>query len=577
MMRLPASLCLSIFALALSSGSCASAEVVPHPKLTAEVVPASAPSSLENALLEDISDHKLHRFSLLEAALIVSGARDEAELAAARGWAEKVLAKASPAADPRRPSEVGRALLERLHGKGKGAPAVFRSYDLAATSLLDVARDGSFNCVSATVLYLVAGRRLGLDVRAVLMPSHARAAVVDGDRWLVVETTSSAGFAAPPEKIREVVRRIQQQQPANAIDLYADERGVAVDDLALLGAIYTNLSVAAKEKGDLSLASTLEARADLFVEPAARPQLRRIRSSTLTSMAVRRVEEKRLEEAAELALQAAQLGLEGEDGRIARQNLVAIAGLGLDSLRQQGDEAAVLAFAGRFRGIPEASSEIEATAWAYVGELRSRRRDDDGAAAAFREGARLGAGSQLGGLLERNAAAAEINRLDELSRSDPEAAWSQWQALRVPPGEADLATNYKHLGANIAVFRGQRDSKAHRCQEVDRRAAEWAALDPTALPEVLRAGCRGDLGLARWDAGDFPGAAIAFREAMAINPKEPAFRNNLVGALERQVNSLLSAKSCSEAKALIAEGLALDSSSQFFAKAREFCAHPGSL
>ncbi|MFH0889000.1 MAG: hypothetical protein V1871_07335 [Planctomycetota bacterium] len=92
------------------------------------------------------------------------------------------------------------------------------------------------------------------------------------------------------------------------------------------------------------------------------------------------------------------------------------------------------------------------------------------------------------------------------------------------------------------------------------------------MTEKLRGGCAGARGKALWDAGDFAGAAMWFREALRADPSQGAWRTNLVAALQRIIDPLVRARRCGEAKGPIDEGLSLAPGDEFLLEARRFCA-----
>jgi len=144
----------------------------------------------EASLFEDARDGKLDQHSFADACLITSGVTDPsarkkylAELDRIEADARKSLKDAKSA------SEKGERLLKFLH-----TGPMAKGYDLEQTDLHVLLDTGRFNCVSATVLYNVIGRRLGLDLRAVEVPEHVFSVLVDGDRRIDVQTTNARGF-----------------------------------------------------------------------------------------------------------------------------------------------------------------------------------------------------------------------------------------------------------------------------------------------------------------------------------------------------------------------------------------------
>lgn len=533
---------------------------------------AKGPTALEAELLADAEDRVLTRFDLLDAALVVGGAQDRRALDEARARLDARLApvlKAVPRGDRRL---MAKLLLQALHTPAApGQAPLLGRYEARASTLQEVLDSGLYNCVSATLLYLAAAKELSLDARAVLLPSHARAAVVLEGKPVVVETTSRLGFDASAETAREVAARFRPAAEAagpSSVDLYSDERGTEVDDVALLGVVTTNLAVGAKQRGDLDAAEALDRRADVFVAPSARPLMRLVRASTLGELAILRLGEGRTAEAVDLAFQAAQLVPEGDDARLARHNLKALAQRRLAELPPSGEKE-MFAFVDRFKAFPEVERDLRSRAFDLAGGLRSKKGDFEGAAAAAREAARLGDGSRNGSVLSHNLAVAELNRLVELGQKDPERAWADFERLSVPP---ELETQRRQLGANLAAQRAQRALQKGDCALVDRRVIDWMVLDPKAQADALRAACRNEEGLSAWKAKDFAAAARSFREAMGLNPDEPAFARNLGGALGNQVSRLLQAKKCREARPLIDEGARVAPDDELFRKAAAYCA-----
>lgn len=71
---------------------------------------------------------------------------------------------------------------------------LLKSYDVRQTRIDILLEEGSFNCVSSAVLYLLLCRSIGLKVWAVRTADHAFCRVQAGETAYDVETTSPAGF-----------------------------------------------------------------------------------------------------------------------------------------------------------------------------------------------------------------------------------------------------------------------------------------------------------------------------------------------------------------------------------------------
>jgi len=81
------------------------------------------------------------------------------------------------------------AALVELHTSG-----VFKHYEEDATTLMDVLDEGTFNCVSSAVLYLLLLKDLGIQANGVDTPDHAFVIVDIDGRKIDIETTNRHGF-----------------------------------------------------------------------------------------------------------------------------------------------------------------------------------------------------------------------------------------------------------------------------------------------------------------------------------------------------------------------------------------------
>jgi hypothetical protein len=113
--------------------------------------------------------------------------------------------------------------LDRIaHKLGEGPASVHRAhrlhvllqkrylqaYDEVADGLSDIVDRRSYNCLSATLLYGLAARRLGFDAFVLERPGHLRLRLRAGERTIDVETTQRHGFDR--EKARPELAAIEE-------------------------------------------------------------------------------------------------------------------------------------------------------------------------------------------------------------------------------------------------------------------------------------------------------------------------------------------------------------------------------
>jgi tetratricopeptide (TPR) repeat protein len=530
---------------------------------------ATQPTPVEQALLDDVAQHpEAARISPLEAALIVGGARTSAELGALSQPLDATLA-AIVAALPTRPADPTvrpRLILEALFAPRGGRP-LLQTYATDATTLYDVVTTGRFNCVSATMLYILAARRAGIDARPVLLPSHARGLVVLGDRRFVVETTTAHGFDPPAWVSREVLDRARPKGVGPRVDLYADERGTEVDFDALLGIAYGNLGIVAQARGDTALAAALLAREVKLTPPAQAPLVRAQQVSLLTELATRALRAGKFGEALGLARRADDVAPDAKMKQVTDQNIAAIASQELTAEGSGMDDAALAAFPEPLRAYPSAYGDVRALSLTMLGTRRLSRGDVEGSAAALREAAGVATSADVKGQTGHNARLGEINRLGKLSMTDPEAAWAGFTKLGPP--DPELATTEAEVGVVIARNRAVKLSNAGRCPELE--AALTAKGPPVDRADALRAACHARHGLTISEHGDPKGALDELRAAVRLDPSDPHHRQNLVAVIEQLVDQYVHSARCALTPPLIAEGRALDPSTTFFADATEFC------
>lgn len=190
----------------------------------------------ERALFADVAGGVSPRWTPEEAALIVSGAHTAEQRAP---YLEKLAALESDAARAAGDGpafDKGARLLRWLYRRG-----YLKRYQREQTDLTTLLDSGNYNCVSSALLYLLAARHLGLDVRAIEVPDHAFVVLYDGTRHVDVETTTVEGFdpdadAASAGRFRRMTGLIRPS--AGQPELRRE-----IDAIRLLGVVYYNRGV----------------------------------------------------------------------------------------------------------------------------------------------------------------------------------------------------------------------------------------------------------------------------------------------------------------------------------------------
>jgi tetratricopeptide (TPR) repeat protein len=210
--------------------------------------------------------------------LRASGYADAAEHAEAARTLEAQLAAAVAAVPAGADDQRGRALLQTLHG------GLLRTYEADATTLRDVLDRGAYNCVAASVVYALAAARLGLEVDAELLPTHARVRVRVGGRTVRVETTSPHGFDPSARDGARIQAQVAGRERAGDMSL-VDAAGLVVPTQALLGIIWVNRGVFAAHAGRFDEAERAFAEAEAALpEPRVRALLREQRANVLVRL-----------------------------------------------------------------------------------------------------------------------------------------------------------------------------------------------------------------------------------------------------------------------------------------------------
>ena len=186
-------------------------------------------------------------------------ARAQAARLDARGFAEAALLASGVVEAPKRAAYLKRLDdLERqaraaIEKGGAGASRgdlllrwlhqgpMAKGYVAGQTDLHTVLDTGTFNCVSSAVLFNCLALRLGIDARAIEVPTHAFAIVYEGTKHRDVETTTAEGF--DPQRDPAVVARFEKATGFRYIeDIHRDQRR-EVEEAGLAAIIYYNHGV----------------------------------------------------------------------------------------------------------------------------------------------------------------------------------------------------------------------------------------------------------------------------------------------------------------------------------------------
>ncbi len=161
-------------------------------------------SSLEEDFFNDLEDNSLDRYSLADAFLIASGIITEPDFSGYREKMDRLRARARAetpgSADP---YDRAKTLLQWMHDKA------LTSYRANATLATDILDHGRFDCLTASILYLILARDCGLPVSGVIVPDHAFCVLEDPRGNKDIETTVRYGFDPGAMEIEEMERTVR--------------------------------------------------------------------------------------------------------------------------------------------------------------------------------------------------------------------------------------------------------------------------------------------------------------------------------------------------------------------------------
>src|SRR5678816_2308615 len=149
----------------------------------------NADVAFDAGLVEDLADGRLDTWNLADAALLASGINNDADLALYRARLAEVIQNATAhVSRTGSPARRARRLLTELHR------VALHRYEASTDRFTDLLDTGTFNCVSASLLYLIAARQIGLEPAAAETPLHVFVVLEMGASHIDIETTSPTGF-----------------------------------------------------------------------------------------------------------------------------------------------------------------------------------------------------------------------------------------------------------------------------------------------------------------------------------------------------------------------------------------------
>lgn len=186
-------------------------------------------------------DTKLSPQQLITLSLYFSG-MPEADLPTATAAFNREMARARrTVGEVGDASQRGEALLQYLHQN------LLKRYYEYQTRIDVLFREGTFNCVSSAVVYLVFGRSLGLDVAGVKTTDHAFCTVRTASGLVDVETTNRYGF--DPGSKKEFTDSFGKATGFSYVPPHQYGRRAAIGDRELVSLILSN-RIAALERSN---------------------------------------------------------------------------------------------------------------------------------------------------------------------------------------------------------------------------------------------------------------------------------------------------------------------------------------
>jgi len=423
---------------------------------------------------------------------------------------------------------------------------------------------------------VIAAREAGLDARPVLLPSHARVAVVVDERAIVVEPTSPAGFDPGERVLLQQLYRLgvqpAEQDGIERVQLYGDARGEEVDFLALLGVVYTNESASRTARGEYEIASALHERAELFVAPQVLPVVRGMRISTLNALGADLYEQGKYAAAVKVLHRALSESLTEESKALSTNNLFAAAQKHIETLCHGGKSRAARAFVQGFLAERPIYEPLYAFLLATLAEGAEDRQDWDAMVVAIERARTHARTDAKRAEMDEMLAHARLNALQDQADRDAEQAWKRYRQLERPPESSPLAEHHRQAGAYIAAMRCSALAQRGRCDDIPPAAEDWRALDERAEVEQVQAQCHAVRARQLVKRNQTAAALPEQRRAFELYPQDPAHRANLANMLQQRISELVKANRCAAIGPFVAEVKQLVGQTDFLAQAAEYCA-----
>ena len=196
-------------------------------------------NDLLQKLQADISDGELDDYTNIEAAFIISGNKNYAELKKSLKWYNEII------------EDINRKNLIKFD-QIESAERLFmyNEYKKKATTLIDIFKKKHYNCVSATVLYNLLCDDLGLSTEAFETPTHVYTIFNNFAETVMVENTTSMGFNIL-KNLNRYSQYLAQYYPENMklkiglhrLYAYENSKGRKINNTELLGLICYNLAI----------------------------------------------------------------------------------------------------------------------------------------------------------------------------------------------------------------------------------------------------------------------------------------------------------------------------------------------